>query len=122
MNWGKYKPYFTEDEFNCKDNCGLNNMTEAMMDKLLVARLDTKLAFIITSGSRCETHNKNEGGSENSDHLTGEGVDIRCLNSRDRYIIITSLLKAGFTRIGIAKTFIHAGMAEGNAPRVAWLY
>jgi zinc D-Ala-D-Ala carboxypeptidase len=122
MNWDKYRPYFQATEFNCKCGCFTNNMTEHHMDMLLEARIDADIIFKINSGSRCKNHNFFVGGSDHSDHLSGEGSDIKCYSSRERWKLITALLKAGFKRIGIARTFIHAGSSESNTQEVIWYY
>ena len=122
MNWEIYIPYFMAHEFNCKCMCGLNNMTVPHMSKLFSARLMAGIPFHIRSGSRCKLNNQLAGGEETSDHLTGQGSDIEALSGREKYIIITSLLAAGFTRIGVGPDYVHAGDAEHNPPEVIWPY
>jgi hypothetical protein len=39
-----------------------------------------------------------------------------------RYAVLEALLNVGITRIGIGKTFIHAGMNPANPQEVTWLY
>ena len=95
--------------------------------KLQYARSLADIGFTITSGCRCPSYNKAEGGFNNSDHLTTEslaceGVDILCTNSHDRYKIINAALKAGFERLGLGRTFVHLGLAERNPQEVLWLY
>ena len=47
---------------------------------------------------------------------------IRCNTSRNRFIVVNSLLKAGFKRVGIAKTFVHADDSGVHDQGVMWLY
>ncbi len=122
MNWDKYKPYFNPKELTCKCGCGLLLANEAHLDMLFNARLIADIPFVIQSGTRCPVHNINEGGASNSDHLTGEGTDIRCLASTTRMKIFKALIAAGFNRIGIAKTFIHAGSNKNNPQDVLFPY
>jgi len=122
MNWDKYKPYFKPSEFVCKCGCGLLLPNEEHLDMLFNARIIADIPFAIQSGTRCPLHNINEGGTTTSDHLTGEGTDIRCLASTTRMKILKALLAAGFNRIGIAKTFIHAGSNKRNPQDVSFLY
>lgn len=111
---------FTEEEFDCP--CCLKvEMSTAFMDRLQKARDIASVPFHITSGWRCKKHNKEVRGHESSEHLYGQAADISCSDSRSRYIIITSLLEAGFTRIGIGMNFIHAG-AGSKAKNVIWTY
>ncbi len=122
MNWNKYKPYFQPKEFTCKCGCGLLLPNETHLDMLFNARIIADIPFVIQSGTRCFVHNANEKGTTSSDHLTGEGTDIRCLASTTRMKIFKALITAGFNRIGIAKTFIHAGSNKSNPQDVLFLY
>ena len=47
-------------------------------------------------------------------------VDIACDDSVTRQKIVSGLIKAGFTRIGISKTFIHAD--NDLKTDAIWLY
>lgn len=100
--------YFKIDDFKCKCGCGLNNISEELLEKLDNAREDAGIPFVINSACRCEKHNKREGGAISSKHLTGMAVDIKTTTSIDRYKIVKSLIKNGFVGIGIANTFVHA--------------
>jgi zinc D-Ala-D-Ala carboxypeptidase len=116
------KDYFTETELECHCGCGLRNTTPKHRSMLNSAREIAGIPFYVTSGSRCVEHNAKVGGKPTSDHLTGEGTDIICAFSGDRYKIIDAAICAGFKRIGIAKTFIHLGSNKDNPQEVLWLY
>lgn len=118
---------FSRREFKCKCGCGIDNVSVPFINRLQLARTLAKIKFPITSGCRCPMHNKIEGGSCNSDHITTEtiqceGADVKCRNSNDRFKIIKAGVEAGFTRIGIARTFVHLGMSKENPQEVIWLY
>ena len=108
MMWDSVKPEFKKSEFDCKCGCGTNNVDERHMEKLYVARNHADIPFIVNSGCRCAVHNKNEGGTEDSSHLSGYGTDISCTDSHSRFLIVAALIYAGFTRILIYEDFIHA--------------
>ena len=77
--------------------------------------------LIVKSANRCVTHNLKVGGKPTSDHLTGEGVDLKAIHSHTRYIIISTALEYGITRIGARyKTFIHLGVNKNNPQEVIW--
>lgn len=120
MNWDNYKRYFHPDEF--RDDQQKVWMTEQHMDMLMVARMIADTPFIITSGCRNPEQNVRVGGSQDSEHLYGKACDIQCIESGDRWHIVNALIKAGFTRIGIGKDFIHAGSSAQHPEEVIWLY
>ena len=92
------------------------------------ARSIANVSFKITSGFRTPSHNAYVGGvqpglkSKGSSHLFGYAADIAATDSRTKYIIVDSLLQAGFNRIGIAKTFIHVDNDPDKDPNVIWTY
>ena len=113
--------YFTDDELKCPC-CGLMNITPRHRMMLDSTREGAGIPMKVTSGSRCAKHNKEVGGKEDSDHLTGEGTDISCETSVQRYRIIKAALSMGFTRIGVRKDFLHLGSSLNNTQEVMWLY
>ena len=100
--------YFKLSEFDCKCGCGLNRMDSVHLAMLEEAREIADVPFMISSGTRCEEHNNAIGGVMGSSHVHGYASDIKCVNSRYRFKIVTALLKAGFNRIEIKNTWIHA--------------
>lgn len=114
--------HFSLKEFECKCGCGLNNFSNVLAVILDDLRELCGFPFIIRSGCRCIPHNKKEGGKPRSDHLTGEGVDIKATNNFQRFMIIAHAIFAGITRIGLARSFIHLGIREGNPKERFWFY
>jgi len=103
----KEKIYFKQTEFECKCGCGLNNISPILFEMINKARHLAGIPFIVNSCVRCEKHNKNIGGSKTSSHLTGLAIDISAKGYETKYLIVDSLLKVGFKRILMYKTFIH---------------
>ena len=123
MNSRYFKPY----EIECRCGCGANNFSKETLAKLDNARGLANIPFVLSSACRCEEHNDNEGGKEHSSHISTDdrectAVDIETKSSRHRFLILESLLLAGFTRIGIAKSFIHADTDSSKASSVTWVY
>lgn len=116
--------YFEYTDFDSPDALGSG---KRYMDKDFLLALDAArelagVPFIITSGYRTANHNAKVGGVEGSSHTKGLAADIACTTDKNRSLIIHALLEVGFTRIGIAKTFIHADLdSTKNAHRI-WLY
>ena len=69
--------HFKEHEFRCKCGCG-----KAVISTKLIGLLEAIRAaaghkpVIITSGYRCEAHNKAVGGAKDSQHCKGTAADI----------------------------------------------
>jgi len=115
--------YFNYSEFDSPDVQGRGQL----MDKILLEMLDEvrdkfDKPIHITSGFRTPAHNEAVGGVETSSHLKGLAVDIACKNSTDRFDLINCLLDVGFSRIGVAKTFIHADIDPNKSIGVMWTY
>jgi len=113
--------HFKIDEFKCPC-CGEVHMNQEFLDKLDMARHNAHVPFIITSGYRCQKHNKEIGGVPNSAHTKGYAVDIKTPNSPYRFVVLESLMEQGFNRFGIGKDFIHVDMDPEKPKDVIWTY
>ena len=117
------KNYFKDSEFACKcGGCESKKMDQGLVGSLNIARHFADIPFSITSGYRCEVHNKAVGGKSTSSHVKGLAVDIHCVDSHDRHTMIIALKQAGFSRIGIAKNFIHVDVDATKPRNVIWVY
>jgi len=121
--------YFKLSEFDSPDLEGSgSNMNYTFLEKLDQARGLAEIPFKINSGYRTKEYNedlirRNYAASRSSSHLKGLAADISVKDSRQRFIVINSLLLAGFTRIGIADTFIHVDLdIEEKTQNVIWTY
>lgn len=114
--------YFKPEEFACKCGCGFKTIDVGLVFNLDIIRGILNKPLIILSGCRCEKWNAHEGGEKNSDHLTGDGVDVKAIDSHSRFVIIDQALLLGITRVGVASTYIHLGMNPANPQQVFWLY
>ena len=97
-------------------------MNVDFLAKLDEAREIACIPFNINSAFRTPEKNAEVGGKINSSHLRGLAVDISATDSRTRFIILQSLIAAGFTRMGIADSFIHVDDDKEKSPNVAWTY
>jgi hypothetical protein len=128
-DWAAYAPYITPKEARCRCGCGIARVSKRFADKLLKARISAGIPFIYTSFCRCEEHNACEGGEKNSAHLTSEteeceGCDILYRNNHELFIIVSALIAAGFTRIGInrALMFVHVDDDSDKPQQVLFSY
>lgn len=117
--------YFKPEEFHCKCNkCGLGieSMQPDFLVKLEEVRELADVPFRIMSSIRCKAHNTAVGGVSASAHMDGYAVDIFCTESNARFKILHAALRCGFTRIGIAKDFIHIDNHPKLRGKVIWDY
>lgn len=122
MDWSKY-PNFTESEFRCR-HTGKCEMQPEFMQRLQALRVEYGKPMTITSGYRHWTHpTEAKKGHTTGEHTRGLCADIACTDGRTRYELITLALKHGFSRIGIAKSFVHLGLGGPGLPsNVIWDY
>lgn len=118
--------HFKASEFKCPC-CGITYIEQAFVDMLEMARRVADTPFRINSGCRCRKHNREVGGKEDSAHIFDDGLrscaaDIQATDSATRFKILYSLMLVGFTRFGIADSFIHVDGSKFKPQRVVWLY
>lgn len=99
----------------------VSGLKDELVQKLDGARELAHIPFVITSGLRSPEHNTEVGGVEGSEHITGEGCDLRVRNSHERFLILNSALKVGFNRIGLYPKHIHLGVSKSNPQEVVWI-
>lgn len=121
MNLTKYK-HFKPLEFTCcVPRCDIQDMDAAFLAMLDNAREYAGLPFVLNSCYRSVEYEKSKGRTGLSSHCKGCAADIRCTDSRKRFVIVNALIAAGFQRIGIAKTYIHVDSDPDKRPSI-WLY
>ena len=114
--------YFVEQEFTqAKPACSLSDMDDSFMQRLDEARHLAGVPFVVSSAYRSKQYEISKGRIGSSSHCKGLAIDILCSNSFNRLQIIESLLKVGFKRIGIGKTFIHVDY-DSSKNQSIWLY
>lgn len=116
-------PHFNISEFRCK--CGKEH--ETLNDPELIEKLEKLYAalncskIIVTSGYRCEQHDKNVGGSGNGQHTFGNAADICCYGQNGQPISSkTVCCKAqdigfrGIANITAAYIYTHVDVRTGS--------
>lgn len=115
--------YFSEKEFKaCVPSCSLQDMQQHTMARLDNAREIAGIPFVLNSAYRSVKWEKAHNRTGTGAHSHGCGVDIRCNTSRNRLKIVMACLQAGFTRIGIGKTYIHVDDDPEKDQNVMWHY
>jgi len=118
--WKKVR-FFKPSEFACPC-CGRCEMSEELIFKLDHIRKCLGLPVYITSGFRCELHNKVVGGAPDSAHLKGLAVDVSAFSSAYRCELISCAIFMRIRRIGIAKTFVHLDIDKSKPWPSMWVY
>ena len=87
---------FKRSEFACKCGCGFDTVDAELVQVLEVVRFKYNSPVHITSGCRCDTHNKKVGGSDGSKHKLGIAADIvvEGVPPVDVYRFLTSIFKS----------------------------
>jgi zinc D-Ala-D-Ala carboxypeptidase len=111
--------YFKMSDFNCQQT-GNNKMCPDFLAKLDNLRYECGFPFIITSGYRDPEHSIEKAKSTPGTHAQGIAADIKINSGAEGYKIVSEAIKAGFTGIGVAKTFIHLDTRK-SIP-VVWSY
>lgn len=74
--------------------------------------------FAVTSAFRTKTQNEMCNGSKNSQHLTGDAIDLKPLElSVDEFISMIKDSPFEFDQLIKYRTFIHISFARGRKPR-----
>lgn len=97
------------------------NMSKEFLFVLDEARELAGIPFIINSAYRSPEHPLSIKNPSSS-HIKGLAVDIKATDSKTRFKIVKALIQVGFTRIGIADTFIHVDLDIDKTQNVIWTY
>lgn len=109
--------YFKAKEFACKCGCGLSALDPKLIDILDEGRKKYGRPIIITSGTRCASHNAAIGGAPKSAHLIGpdgfsHAVDIKVLNDYTRWHLFQIFERLGILRFEVSNLHLHIDNAD----------
>jgi len=113
---GDLSKNFSSWEFECGCGCGFDEISIYTLEVLERVREFFKSSVSITSGCRCPDHNKREGGSERSQHLTGRAADIKVKGVPPKDV--ADYLSTVYPRrygIGRYRTFTHIDTRHSRA-------
>lgn len=122
IDWNRY-PNFTKAEFDCKET-GENAMQVRAMQAFQAFRAAWGRPMRVTSGYRSPRHSIEARKAKPGEHTKGLCADF-AVGPMERHAFVKLAFELGFTRIGVAETFIHIGVAteaDGHpSPRI-WTY
>ena len=91
----------------------------AKLMKFIEWLLRNNIKFTVTSAFRTEAENIACGGSSNSQHLTGDAVDLKPLDlSLDDFISEIKNSGFGFDQLIKYRTFVHVSFPRFRKPRL----
>lgn len=106
----------------CSPASKASDLANCVVDALIMAQKYAGFQFTITSAYRSQAYERSKGRKGTSSHCKGLAVDISTRDSHTRYKVLLALAFAGFPRIGVGKTFIHADMDETKAHPIIFHY
>ena len=115
--------HFTRSEFVCKCGCGHCPVQPELLDGLEKFRAIVGKPVLITSGCRCEKHNRNVGGvprdpnkkgESGSLHMYGKAADIKVkgMTPAQMLKVAESIPEFASGGIGRYKTFLHVDIGR----------
>lgn len=99
----------------------MEDLSDELLDRLDVVRSLCGFPLIVNSAYRSYDYELEQGRRGTSSHCKHIAVDIAIQSGEKRLKIVQNALRAGFQRIGIAKTFVHLDLDE-EKPSSLWLY
>jgi uncharacterized protein YcbK (DUF882 family) len=105
--------YFSDQELECPC-CGELEMAGDFLSILFKLRHHFDYPMPVTSGFRCQSHNAAVGGSDSSQHLEGNAVDVYWsdFSAALKYKLIQYALDYDFRGIGLSDEFIHLDLRD----------
>lgn len=113
----------------CTPPCDEKMISQKLAERLILAQRMCGEQFTITCAFRSQKWERDHGRKGTSSHCkmkNGEpcslAVDVSAVNSHLRFKILAGLILAGFPRLGIGKTFIHADIDETKPHPIVFHY
>lgn len=92
-------------------------MNPALMN-FIECLLRRNIHFVVTSALRTKEQNDACNGSKNSQHLTGDAIDLKPVDfSIDDFISMIKNFSFEFDQLIKYRTFVHISFARGRKPR-----
>lgn len=113
---GDISKHFDRREFACSCRCGFDAVDAELLAVLEGIREHFGQPVSITSGCRCEAHNRAVGGETRSQHMLGKAADIHVRSTAPKLVFdyLHSKYPAQYG-IGQYTSWVHIDVREGCA-------
>ena len=99
--------YFHELEFKaCTPSCSISQMDSRFLVLMDELRVRCGFPLVVNCAYRSQKYDLLKGRSGNSYHTKGRAMDIRCLDSEERAVILREALILGLS-VGVYPRFLH---------------
>lgn len=99
--------YFHDLEFlACTPPCNIAQMDSRFLAVLDILRQKCGFPLVLNCAYRTKEWDISKGRSGNSYHTKGMAVDIKCLDSHQRAILVYNALALGLS-VGVYSSFVH---------------
>jgi uncharacterized protein YcbK (DUF882 family) len=114
----KLSENFDSSEFKCKC-CGESRMNPKLIELLQAIREKLGKSISITSGYRCQNHNKKVGGALHSQHCLGNAADIQVagMTAHEVHDYLASHFNQRCKGLGKYPNFTHIDVRDGDSAR-----
>jgi uncharacterized protein YcbK (DUF882 family) len=98
--------------------CQREELDPQLVPKLIQLERTLGRRMEITSGYRCEDHNKAVGGARHSFHMAGKAADFLVRDADEQEAMAEAAKRLGFGGIGWGSGFLHVDLG----PEREWRY
>lgn len=113
---GDLSEFFSRSEFACNCGCGFDTVDTKLLDVLVKVRDHFGRKMEITSGCRCSTWNKKQGGAPGSWHLVGRAADVK-VEGVTPQLVAEAAAQYGATGIKTYASWTHIDTRSGASWR-----
>jgi hypothetical protein len=110
----RFNTFLSHQEFRCKcsyDDCSYTLVLDRTVSSFFLTRKHFGKPIIVTSGFRCQRHNKDVGGLATSFHKAGAAIDIQPRDLAD-LDLLEQRAKVFFDVVIRYDTFLHCHNTE----------
>ena len=109
----------SDSSFSISDN---NGLPASDLGSFTFSVSDTFEFYSFSVGLQLSSFGAYFPSSSDSSHVKGFAADIKVEDSQTRFKVVTALFSVGFSRVGVADSFIHCDCDSAKPQNVVWTY